>query len=213
MRERCCTPVSPSSAALKLAFSRAQRERRQAEHLAAPTAISASSRASGTTVFTRPMSSASCAEYWQQRNQISFALLADLAREHRRAEAAVEAPDTRPGLAEARVVRGDRRVAEDVQDVATADGVTGHHRDDRLRQAPHLHVEVGHVKAADRRAARHVAGVTAHALVASNQKASSLTGQHDHADVRIVARCFERVRELDDRLRAEMRCAPRGGRS
>ena len=44
------------------------------------------------------------------------------------------------------------------EDVPTADRVAGHHRDDRLRQAPHLDVQVGHVEAPGRRSARSGAG-------------------------------------------------------
>ena len=110
-------------------------------------------RSSGTTVLTSPMSSACCASYWRQRNQISFAFFCPTrSREQRRAEAAVERADPRPGLAEARVVGGDREVADDVQHVPAADRVAGDHRHDRLRQPPDLHLQVGDVEAPDLRA-------------------------------------------------------------
>jgi hypothetical protein len=56
-----------------------------------------------------------------------------------------------------------------VQHVAAADGVAGDHRDDRLGQPAHLHVQVGHVEATGRPLARLglVAVVAAHALVAA----------------------------------------------
>src|SRR4051812_171567 len=65
---------------------------------------------------------------------------ADQAREERRAVAAVERSHARPGLAESRVVGGDRQVADDVQHVAAADRVARHHRDDRLGRATDLHL-------------------------------------------------------------------------
>ena len=77
------------------------------------------------------------------------ALLPDLGGEQARAVAAVERADLRAGLAEARVVGGDREVAADVQHVAAADRVAGDHRDDRLGQPAHLDVQVGDVEAAD----------------------------------------------------------------
>ena len=101
-------------------------------------------------MLTSPISSACCASYWRHRNQISFAFFGPTrSREQRRAEAAVERADPRAGLAEARVVGGDREVADEVQDVAAADRVAGDHRHDRLRQAADLDVQVGDVEAAD----------------------------------------------------------------
>ena len=58
-------------------------------------------------------------------------------------------PTRGPGLAEDGVVGGDRQVADQVQDVAAADRVAGDHRDDRLRSAADLHVEVADVEPAD----------------------------------------------------------------
>ena len=74
---------------------------------------------------------------------------ADEARQQAGAEAAVERADLRACLPEARVVGGDREVADQMQDVAAADRVAGHHRDHRLGQAADLHLEVGDVEAAD----------------------------------------------------------------
>ena len=128
----------------------------------------------------------------------------DEARQQRGAVAAVEAPDLRAGLAEAGVVGGDREVADHVEHVPAADRVAGHHRDDRLRQPAHLDVEVGHVEAADARAAGHVAGVAAHVLVAARAEGErALAGEDDHADGGVLARPLERVRDLDERLGAE----------
>ena len=102
-------------------------------------------------MLTRPISSACCASYWRHRNQISLAFFGPTrSRSSDGAEAAVEGADARAGLAEARVVGGDREVADEVQHVAAADRVAGDHRDDRLGQAADLDVQVGDVEAADR---------------------------------------------------------------
>ena len=129
---------------------------------------------------------------------------ADRLGQQRGAEAAVEGADARAGLAEARVVGGDREVADEVQDLAAADRVAGDHRDDRLRQPAHLHVQVGDVEAPDRRALGHVAGVAAHALVAAGaERQRALAGEDDRADLRVLAGELQRLRDLHDRLRAE----------
>jgi hypothetical protein len=70
-----------------------------------------------------------------------------------------------------------------VQDVTAADRVAGHHRDDRLRQAAHLDVQVRHVEAPDVRATCDVARVAADALVAARAEGErALAGQDDHAN-------------------------------
>src|SRR4051812_47019776 len=132
----------------------------------------------------------------------------DDVRQQRGAEAAVEAPHARAGLAEARVVGGDREVADHVEHVAAAHCVAGHHRDDRLGSAAHLQVQVGHVEAADPAAGGllvgHVAAVAADALVpARAERQRPLAGEHDHADVEVLAGAVERFGNLDDRLRPE----------
>ena len=124
------------------------------------------------------------------------------------AEAAVEAAHPGPGLSEAGVVGRDREVAEHVEHVAAADRVARHHGHDRLGQAPHLEVQVGHVEAPDAASARlvvgQVAGVSAHALVAAGAEGQrALAGQHDHADSGVLPRLLERPRELHHGLRAE----------
>ena len=72
----------------------------------------------------------------------------DEVREQARAEAPVEGADLRADLPEARVVGGDRQVADEVQHVPAADRVAGDHRHHRLRQPADLDVQVGHVEAA-----------------------------------------------------------------
>ena len=149
-------PASPSSAALKLAFSSRSANGDSSSISRHQRTVSSSSSLERDDRVHEPHRRAPpAASYWRHRNQISFAFFWPTWRgEQRRAEAAVEAADARPGLPEARVVGGDREVADHVQHVAAADRVAGDHRDDRLGQAPHLHLQVGHVEAADRRAAR-----------------------------------------------------------
>src|SRR5664279_2043511 len=140
-------------------------------------------------------------------------LRADEVGQQARAEAAVEGADLRPDLAEARVVGGDRQVAHEVQHVPAADRVAGDHRHDRLGQPADLHVQVGDVKAPDAGAGRssigrsvvvEVARVAAHALVAARaERVGTLAGQHDHADLRVLARVLQRARDLHDRARAK----------
>ena len=113
------------------------------------------------------------------------------------AEAAVPGADPRPGLAEAGVVGGDRQVAADVEDVAAADRVAGDHRHHRLRQPPHLHLQVGDVEAAERRALGDVAGVAADPLVAAGaERPRSLAGEDDHADLGVLAGQLERGAQI-----------------
>ena len=140
-------------------------------------------------------------------------LLPDDAREQSRPVSAVEAADARAGLAEARVVGGDREVAHDVQDVAAADRVPGDHRDHRLRQAADLHLEIEHVEPAGALVVA-VPVVAPHTLVATRaERLASFTGQHDHTDLGIVACDLERIPQLEQRARAGTRCVPRAGRS
>jgi hypothetical protein len=73
----------------------------------------------------------------------------DVAGEQGGAEAAVETANPRPGLAEDRVVAGDRQVADQVEDVTASDGIARDHRDDRLGQTADLDVEVADVQSAD----------------------------------------------------------------
>src|SRR4051794_41170268 len=124
------------------------------------------------------------------------------------AEAAVEAADARSGLAEAGVVGGVGEVAHDVQQVPAADRVAGDHRDDRLRKAPDLDVQVGHVEPAYAALGGgvlvHVAGVAAHALVAARaERQGALAREHDRAHVEVLARLLEGIAYLDQRLRPE----------
>ena len=130
-------------------------------------------------------------------------LLADLAGQDRRPEAAVEGPDPGAGLAEAGVVGGDGEVAHDVEDVAPADGVAGHHGHDRLGQPPDLDVEVGDQEPTDAPLAHgvvaDVAGVAPDPLVAPGaERLRPLAGEDDHADVGVLAGQVEGGDELLD---------------
>ena len=117
----------------------------------------------------------------------------DQVAQQRGAEAAVPGADPRPGLAEDGVVGGDRQVAADVEDVAAADRVAGDHRHHRLRQPPHLHLQVGDVEAAERGALGDVAGVAADRLVAAGaERLRPLAGEDDHADLGVLAGQLQR---------------------
>ena len=144
------------------------------------------------------------------------ALLADLAGEQARAEAAVERADLRAGLAEARVVGRDRQVAHDVQHVAAADRVARDHRDDRLRAAADLDLQVEHVEPADALlgdlVVADVAVVAADALVAAGAERLS------PSPVRMITPTVgSSLRERRTRREARTgsgagrRCAPRAG--
>ena len=57
--------------------------------------------------------------------------------------------DPGPGLAEHGVVACDGQVADQVEDVPAADGVSGDHRDHRLGEPPDLDVEIADVQPSD----------------------------------------------------------------
>jgi hypothetical protein len=78
-----------------------------------------------------------------------------------------------------------------MEDVAAADGVTGDHRHDGLRQSPDLDLQVEHVQPADPagrdRVVAEVAVVAADLLVpAGRERLRALPRQDDDADVGIV---------------------------
>ncbi len=101
-------------------------------------------------MLTRPISSASCGGVLPaQKPDLLGLLRADEVGEQAGAEAAVEGADLRADLPEARVVRRDREVADEMQHVPAADRVAGDHRHHRLRQPADLDVQVGDVEAAD----------------------------------------------------------------
>ena len=146
-----------------------------------------------------------------QEPDLARLLLTDDARQVRAAEAGVEAADARPGLAELRVVGGDRQIADEVQHVAAADRVARDLRDHRFRQVADAHVQVEHVEA------RHavgadVAALAAHALIAAGaERVRPFAGEDHDADRRVVARVIERADHLGRRSAAGTRCGPRAG--
>src|ERR1051325_2522207 len=129
--------------------------------------------------------------------------LPDDARRVRRAEAAVEGADARAGLAEARVLRGDGEVADDVQDMPAADGVARDHGHDGLGQTADLLLHVEDVEA------RHALPVDVpplppHPLLPTRAKRlGTFAGEDDDADVRAVASHAERGLQLTDGERAK----------
>src|SRR5690606_6064307 len=60
--------------------------------------------------------------------------------------AGVEATHLGSGLAKDRVVGGNGEVADDLEHVAPADAVSGHHGDDRLRERPAQPLEAADVE-------------------------------------------------------------------
>src|SRR3954467_2801146 len=149
-------------------LDQAQREGRQLEHLATPRhgllleALERHDRVDQAHVERLPGVVLAA-----QHPDLLGLLGADQVAQQRGAQAAVPRADARAGLAEARVVGGDRQVAAEVQDVAAADREAGDLRDDRLGQPAHLDLQVGDVEAADLGALGDVARVSADVLVAA----------------------------------------------
>ena len=163
-----------------------------------------------------------------EEEDLPGALLADLAREVRRAVSRVERADVRVGLHEPRVLaRGDGQVGDDVQRVPAPGGPPADDGDHDLGHRPDqaLHLEdvqatgprgVDRVGALDGRAAVvHPRGVAiavaaAHPLVAAGAerpaavlRAGPVAGEQHGADARRHARVVERPVQLVDGVRAE----------
>jgi o-succinylbenzoate---CoA ligase len=139
-----------------------------------------------------------------QQPELLGLLGADQVSQEGDAEATVPRADPRAGLPEAGVVGGNREVAADMEDVATADGITGHHRHHRLWQPPHLHLQVRDVEAAQGSALGDVPGVAANLLVAAGAKRLlSLASQDHHTDLGVLASQLERGGDLDQCLGSE----------
>ncbi len=143
-----------------------------------------------------------------QEPDLAGSLLADLPGKQAGAVAAVERADPRPCLAEAGVVGGDRQVAADVEDVATADRVSGDHRDDRLRGATDLDLEIEDVEPPDALlgdvVVPDVAVVASDSLVAAGaEREVALAGQDNDADLVVVPREVEGLGQLEQGLRPE----------
>ena len=115
---------------------------------------------------------------------LARALLAEDARQVGAAEAGVERADARAGLAEARVVGGDRQVAQHVQHVAAADRDAVHGGDHGLGNVADHAVQRLDLEQA-RLGRPVVAGLVALLLVAARaERLVARAGQHDHADRR-----------------------------
>ena len=138
-----------------------------------------------------------------QEPHLLGALLTDLPREQPDAVAAVERAHARTGLAEPSVVGRDREVAAQVQDVAAADRVSGHHREDRLGEASDLDLQVEHVQPTDALLV-DVAVVSTDLLIAARGERVGAFAREDHdADLGVVARDLERRDQLLRRQGAE----------
>ena len=129
--------------------------------------------------------------------------LSDNAREITRAEPAVEGPDARTGLTEARVVRRDGQVADHMKNVSTADGVARHHGNDRLGEAADLLLHIKNIEPRDAIFAE-VAAVPAHLLVpAGAEGLVAFPGKDNHADRGIFAAVIEGILHFLDGLGTE----------
>ena len=117
--------------------------------------------------------------------------LADLTREKPGAKAAVERSNPGPCLPEARIIGCNRKVAADVENMAAADCEACDHRDNWLRAAPHLNLQVEHVEAPDS-LLRHlvvadVSVIAADSLIAAGAESQiALAGEDDHTHVGVV---------------------------
>ncbi len=125
-------------------------------------------------------------------------------------------PTRGPVCPKLRVVGGDRQVADEVQDVPAADRVARDHRDDGLRQAPDLDVEVADVQAPDALlrdlVVADVAVVAADALVAARaERVVAGAGEDDRADLGVVPRAVEGVAQARQASAGGRRFAPLAG--
>ena len=203
-------PAKPSSWAWKLALSRRSANGERSQHLPAP--------ADG--LLLEPVERHDRVDephlqgffgrvHPAEEPHLLGLLRSDEAGEDGGAEAAVEAADPGADLPELRVVCGDGEVADHVQDVASADGVSGHHRHHGLGATSDLDVEVRDVEAPDRRPARRsarvfgvfeVSRVTAYLLVATGAEGvGPFPGQDDNPRLVVLAGVFEGPLHLDHR--------------
>ena len=95
-----------------------------------------------------------------------------------------------------------------MQDVAATDRVTGNHRDDGLRGASNLHLEIEDVEASNpllcNSVIADVAIVSANDLVAAGaERPVPLTSKDDHTHRVVIASDVESVRQFEEGLRPE----------
>ena len=117
---------------------------------------------------------------------------------------AKRAASDRAVLTEDCVIRRDRQVGHHVQDVPAADGVARDHRDDRLRAAAHLHLEVQDLQPWRRLGAVVVAAVATNGLVSAGAEGvRPVAREDDDAHLHVVPRDRERAHQLVHGDRAE----------
>ena len=115
-------PGEPVLVGVEAGFQQAQREGGEGEHLAAPAERLILELGERDDRVDQPhLERLLCVVLAAQEPDLLGLLRPDQPRQDARAEAAVERADLGAGLAEARVVGGDRQVADDVQHVAAAD--------------------------------------------------------------------------------------------
>src|SRR3954453_11460988 len=128
---------------------------------------------------------------------------ADVARQERGAEAAIEAADPRSGLTEDGVVAGDGQVADEMEDVPAADRVARDHRHHRLRKPPDLNMEVPDVEPPDP-LLRHlvvadVAVVAPDPLVATRAEGlGPSSGEDDRGHLHVIPGAGEGIAQLGE---------------
>ena len=116
-------------------------------------------------------------------------LEADGAGHQSGAEAAVEAADPRPGLAEAGIVGGDGQIADQMQHMAAADGIARHHGHHRLGQGADLALQIQHIEIVHALLVVVAAVVAADPLIAAGTEGQVAgAGQDDDADFRVHVR-------------------------
>ena len=119
------------------------------------------------------------------------------------AQPPVEGAHLGAGLSEFGVVRRNGQVADDVEDMPSADGIAGHHGDDRLGHGADGALHVQNVQAryavfAD------VARISAHFLVAAGTEGvRAFPGEDDHAHLGVFMCRVEGVEHFMDGLGAE----------
>ena len=122
-----------------------------------------------------------------------------------RSVASVETPDLRAGLTKPSVVSRNGQIADQVEDVAAANGVPRHHGDDGLWDSTDQDLQVEDVQSTHP-VARHfvitdVAIVATNFLVASRtERIRSLSSKNNHPNFNVVTCTSEGILEFEKRL-------------
>ena len=144
-----------------------------------------------------------CVVLAAEKPNLPGAFLSDNAREVAGAEAAIERSDARAGLTEPRIVRRDGQIADHMQNVTAANGITGHHGHDGFGQAADLLLHIEDIETRNAIGA-DVAAITAHLLVATGAEGFvPLAREDDHTDRGVVAAMIERILHFLHGLRTE----------